>query len=420
MAASSDRPVCARERLVKLGAVSALALAAACATPAGQHSGADGAPGIRIELQPPSSSTGRTTVAVIGLAATALAAVRDAGLTPSEWAGWFRVSVAETSDAAWGQPGVLGSYSVSHDTVQFSPLFGFDPGRSYLVVVDPARLPARIDHTHGGWPALPIQTAVGESAPEPRPATSVVEVYPTVDVVPENLLRLYIYFSAPMGLRGGLDHIHLLDADGQELADAFLPLDVALWNDDRTRYTLLFDPGRVKRGILPHEEVGQPLIDGRAYTLVVDSDWRDTNGRPLVESFRRRFNVGPSEHRAIDPTEWRISPPTTGTLDPVVVSLSRPLDYALLQRSVVITTTADEVLDGVVTIGAAETEWVFTPHATWETATYHVVALPVLEDPAGNRVGRPFETASSDSLASGLPPTGGTARLTFLPKQHTH
>ncbi len=37
-----------------------------------------------------------------------------------------------------------------------------------------------------------------------------------------------------------------------------------LWNEDRTRFTVLYDPGRVKRGILPNEEMGRlaavPLV----------------------------------------------------------------------------------------------------------------------------------------------------------------
>ena len=79
-----------------------------------------------------------------------------------------------------------------------------------------------------------------------RRTTVVAQVYPTSDVVPENQLRLYIHFSAPMGLKGGLDYIHLLDDAGSEVKDPFLPLDTEFWNDDRTRYTVFFDPGRAE------------------------------------------------------------------------------------------------------------------------------------------------------------------------------
>ena len=70
-----------------------------------------------------------------------------------------------------------------------------------------------------------------------EPSTRVAAVYPTGPEVPENHLRLYIVFSAPMGLGSGNAHVRLLDERGDPVADAFLPLDVDLWNADRTRYT---------------------------------------------------------------------------------------------------------------------------------------------------------------------------------------
>jgi hypothetical protein len=82
----------------------------------------------------------------------------------------------------------------------------------------------------------------------------VSQVFPTADELPENQLRLYVHFSAPMGSKGGLDFIHLLDENGAEVEDPFLPLDAEFFNDDRTRYTVFFDPGRQKRGIAPIAE----------------------------------------------------------------------------------------------------------------------------------------------------------------------
>jgi hypothetical protein len=69
-----------------------------------------------------------------------------------------------------------------------------------------------------------------------------------------------------MGRTAGLGHIRLVDENGREVVDPFLPLDVAFWNDDRTRFTVFFDPGRVKRGILPNERMGWGL-QGRPTTV---------------------------------------------------------------------------------------------------------------------------------------------------------
>ena len=78
-----------------------------------------------------------------------------------------------------------------------------------------------------------------------------------------------------------------LDDRGQEVVDAFLPLDADFWNDDRTRYTVFFDPGRVKRGILPNKQMGRALAAGKRYTLLVKREWRDGHGLPLKEEFRQ-------------------------------------------------------------------------------------------------------------------------------------
>ena len=232
-----------------------LAVGLACRDTSPHLAGSDSAQILQIQLNPQRDATGARTIDVVGLPADALSAVRAAALTSDEWAGWLRASVAGSDEDVWNHPPVLGTYSVSNDAIHFSPLFDFDPGRSYRVVFDPSRLPARLNGVNGDWRSRSIEVTVREPAPDLRPATRVVEVYPTcwttptADVVPENLLRLYVYFSAPMGFRGGAEYVYLLDGDGHIVEDPFLPLDVALWNGDRTRYTLLFDPGRVKRGI---------------------------------------------------------------------------------------------------------------------------------------------------------------------------
>ena len=48
-------------------------------------------------------------------------------------------------------------------------------------------------------------------------------------MVPENLLRLYIEFSAPMN-GSGIEHLALLDDAGTPVDGAFLPLDYEFWS----------------------------------------------------------------------------------------------------------------------------------------------------------------------------------------------
>jgi hypothetical protein len=353
----------------------------------------DAAPRIGLDLV----RAGAGTVDLVGLPDDDLSWLQRDPLTRDEWTALFRVAVASDAVASGDRQAMLGAYSVSNGAIRFAPRFPFDPGRRYLVVFDPARLPPPSGRRAEPWRSHRIEATIGLPAPERHPATRIVEVYPTAREVPENQLRLYIYFSAPMGRHGGLDHVRLLDETGRATVDPFLPLDVDLWNADRTRYTLLFDPGRVKRGVLPNEQMGRSLIKGRTYTLVVDESWLDAEGQPLAAPFQRRFLVGPPDERPIEPVKWRLDQPVEGSHDPLMVSFLKPLDYGLLQRALSVWTTRGDRVDGDIRIEAAETRWLFTPRTPWRAGEYHLVASSILEDVAGNRIGHPFEV---NALAS--------------------
>jgi hypothetical protein len=194
-----------------------------------------------------------------------------------------------------------------------------------------------------------------------------------------------------MGAQRAGAFVHLLNDRGDEVNDAFLPLDVSFWNADHTRYTLLFDPGRVKRGIRPNIESGRPLVAGRRYTLVIDRAWRDAHGHPLVNSFRRTFRVDPAVFEPIEPAAWRVNPPVAATERPLTVSFPRPLDHAILQKALLVIDVKNRVIDGDVAVDDSATHWTFTPRSAWVAGDYWLRALPVLEDPAGNRIGRAFD-----------------------------
>jgi hypothetical protein len=292
-----------------------------------------------------------------------------------EWASVMRVSVAE------GQPAMLGDYEVRGQTLRFTPAFPFDPGRRYQVVF--AAGDARASAT------------VGLPAVARNPTTTVTHVFPSSATVPENQLRLYIHFAAPMGRAGGLDHITLLDDRGEKVVDPFLPLDAEFWNDDRTRYTVFFDPGRQKRGILPNQQMGRSLEPGKRYTLVVSREWRDGGGLPLADDYRREFLVGPADERPLDTTTWQIDPPAAGSRDPLVVRFKEPLDHGLLLRALGVTADG-KFLDGEVAVAEGETRWSFVPRAPWLARVYQLTALSMLEDLAGNRIGRAFEVDRFD------------------------
>ena len=82
------------------------------------------------------------------------------------------------------------------------------------------------------------------------------------------------------------------------LGEAYLELDQELWDPSGTRFTLFFDPGRIKRGLKPREELGPALEENKQYALAISREWRDAKGNRLEEAFRKK--AGLNEGR-----EWR-------------------------------------------------------------------------------------------------------------------
>jgi hypothetical protein len=298
--------------------------------------------------------------------------------TRDQWAQILRVSVAEQSVP------MVGDYSIRGNRLRFTPMFPLDPGRTYSVTFTPAAIPGA-----SGGP--PLVSTVLVPAVTRVPSTVVSHVFPSAEVIPANQLRLYIHFSAPMGLKGGLDFITLLNEGGQPVVDPFLPLDAEFWNDDRTRYTVFFDPGRQKRGILPNQQMGRSLEPGQRYTLRVSREWRDGDGLSLKQDFTRAFRVGPPDERPLDHAVWKIAAPRTGTREALAVEFGEPLDHGLLLRALGVTGADGKFLDGDVKVEAGESRWSFTPRAPWTAGAYQLTALAMLEDLAGNRIGRAFE-----------------------------
>jgi hypothetical protein len=171
---------------------------------------------------------------------------------------------------------------------------------------------------------------------------------------------------------------------------AFLPLDADFWNDDRTRYTAFLDPGRVKRGILPNEQMGRAILAGRTYSVVIDSSWRDANGLPLVATYRRTFHVSAPDERIIDLKAWRVTAPANGSRDALRVVFPKPLDHGLLTRAWA-SNKQRCASNGHHRNHAGRTRVAIHAAEAWRVGSYQLLVLSILEDPAGNRIDGPFE-----------------------------
>jgi hypothetical protein len=351
------------------------------------------------------------TIDVIGLGDDSLSELARAQWTMEQWQSLLRVSV-KTSENGARPPAVAGRYAVVDRVIRFTPAFPLDEGRQYEVVLDRGFMPPNARGIPE--PENSVTVIVGRPAVERAPSTVVSHVYPSGGVVPANQLRLYIHFSAPMDWRSGFDFVTLLDENGKEVVDAFLPLDADFWNDDRTRYTVFFDPGRVKRGILPNRQMGRALEPGKRYTILVKRDWRDGHGLPLKEDFKHEFRAAAPIERPLSTASWKFAAPSAGTRTPLSVTFPDQLDRGLLQRALGVERDGAR-LEGEIAIDSGETRWSFTPRDPWRPGNYTLVALAFLEDIAGNRIGRAFEVDNFERTDLTAEPERTSIRFTVGP-----
>ena len=196
-------------------------------------------------------------------------------------------------------PPVAGGFTFECDSIYFVPRFPFVNGMSYSLLVD-----------SGGGVESPEVWTIQRSSPASAPATGVVAIYPTAPELPVNLLRIYVHFSGPMseGWAARTVRLHREDT-GEVLEGAFLPPDPELWDPARRRLTMLLDPGRIKRGLIPNQEVGYPLIEGVPVRLVIGPEFRDASGQPLTVSAERGYRIGPAIRARINPGCWQLTVP---------------------------------------------------------------------------------------------------------------
>lgn len=341
-------------------------------------------------------------VVVRGLAPSHLRALRaqtaNARVADSSWDNLLRVAVFDTVVPDATTRSIVGRYLVNDTAVEFHPRFPFDAGRRYRVALRLASVDRSVDRSVDPDSTLAFTFAL--PAGDQTRRTYVTRISPSSEVVPANLLRVYIEFSAPMSNTGGLAFVTLRDASDREVPQAFLPLEADFWNRDRTRYTAFLDPGRVKQGILPNEQLGRALVPGKQYSIVVDSSWRDANGIPLVASFRQSFRAGPVADQVVNVSQWRIVPPARASTQALQVVFPSPLDRGLLSRALGVIDADGVSVAGHIDIAIGERAWRFTPQEAWRSGLYQLVVLSILEDPSGNSVERPFEVDVFDRVDS--------------------
>lgn len=306
-----------------------------------------------------------------------------------DWAAGLTAHVGRCDERDTTPP-MLAGVEVEAERIWLRPRFELDPTGDYCAVLDRSRLTRStataellLEQWSGSQRTGPQRTGPQWTGQVPAQAPHAVRILPAVDSLPANALRLYVEFSRSVFARDVHRWIRLRDdTRGVWVEEPFVNIPEGLWDGEQQRLTLVFHPGRIKRGVGPNLALGPPLEAGHRYRLLVEAP------RGLPVSFE--FTATREDRQAVDPGRWRLRPPETPT-DPLRVEFDEPLDPYLVERWVwveaaegrIVETTAEARPDG---LGLT-----LRPRRPWPRCALDLVVDSRLEDVAGNRVGQLFD-----------------------------
>lgn len=296
----------------------------------------------------------------------------------------LRVTVIQTGAANTEDlPQILGRYRLGEGRFEFTPHFPFEREISYRVRFDPRPLDLSTS-------SEVLMHEFSFSKERATPA-EIAHIFPTSDLLPENLLRLHVCFSGPMQHGLAQAKISILGPDGVPAPDVLYRAPVELWDRSMRSLTVLLDPGRLKRGLGPNRELGPPLQVGHVYTLVVGAGMMSQSGDRLRKAVCKRFRVADAVREQIAVEAWKIRAPKANSPGPLAVTFPRPLDWGLLSHAIKVRSPAGQPVAGEISIDQSETRWSFAPASPWSPGVYDIHVASTLEDVCGNSIIAAFD-----------------------------
>jgi len=277
---------------------------------------------------------------------------------------------------------VLGDFFSEGNTTTFQPVVPFEAGQTYI-----------LSYGKNLAKEFTIEKITNSAKPE------ILAIYPTVDTVPQNLLKMYIQFSQSMQEVGkALDYVKVRNLSTGQEESVFLDLPTELWNKDHTMLTLWLDPGRIKTGLIPNQEQGLPLIKGNRYEIRIAADWRNAQGTALGEEYTKIITVIEGDDQRPALGQWALQIPESNTTKPLRILFNEPMD-AMLGESVLKISylEKDEHVEGSYELTEAEGILEFIPDKAWANGRYSLITTRHLEDLAGNTPMHLFDTEVRDS-----------------------
>jgi len=275
------------------------------------------------------------------------------------------------------QTPILGDFNLVSQHMVFTPIVPFTKGISYQILN--ANNDVLIDFT------------IEDTTPLESP--QLVGIYPTLDTVPENLLKMYFVFSKPMQQLGNVSkYIRVFNKTENKEDDIFLFLESELWNVDHTELTLWLDPGRIKKDLIPNKQRGIPIKEGQVYVITVHKSFTDKNGQALQKDATKEFRVVSRDEQKPSVQNWQISVPSPETKEALGISFDEALDVMLIEDMIQVYSADKTPVKGTFLTAKKGNNTLFVPNQLWKKGRYTLSIDSKLEDLAGNNLHRLFDT----------------------------
>lgn len=269
---------------------------------------------------------------------------------------------------------ILGSWKRKGKDLVFAPVISFTSGQSYEVLKE-----ADVYFTFD----IPANSRLRQP--------KLLGIYPSLDTLPENLLKMYFTFDQPMQQsQATLDFIRVYDHTEKQEVKIFLPLENELWNADKTRLTLWLDPGRIKKDLIPNQERGIPIKKGHQYELTFSKDLQNYLGVALGKEYKKTFVVGERDTQSPNIKSWKFTLPELNTQSGLGVEFGEALDQFLVYETIRIVKDGKE-FEGSFIVSKKLNSLVFIPSSPWKKGNYELEVESRLEDLAGNNLNRLFD-----------------------------
>jgi len=270
---------------------------------------------------------------------------------------------------------VLGDFESINGELIFKPLVPFTNGNVYEVYQNKMRMGEFIIN-----------------AKTEAPVPTITAIYPSLDTIPENLLKMYFVFSEPMQeVQSALDFIEVYNLTDDKPTTIFLELENELWNTDHTELTLWLDPGRIKTDLIPNRTKGLPIESGKEYKITIGNAWKSAQNNNLDREYVKHVYVTARDSEKVTIDNWSIIIPTQGTRDRLILDVREPLDAMLALETINILDAQNNTIEGDFKLAKKEQQIWFTPINPWKSDSYNVSVRSVLEDLAGNNLNHLFD-----------------------------